>query len=67
MNGRYTRVPREIAIVQCEDVGHSVNQHGSYEPSIVHFLTRYRMLDDEATPFRIDAFSIRQLAATGLR
>jgi hypothetical protein len=51
MNSGYSRIPREIAIVQCEDVGHSVNQHGGYEAGIVHLRTRYRVPDDKATPF----------------
>jgi hypothetical protein len=64
MNSRDARVPREISIVQRENVADAVD-HQSYEPGVVHLRTRYAVADYQAAPFRMDMLTIGQETQLG--
>lgn len=53
-------IPREIPIVEREQLRDSLRQHRGDQPGVVHLDTRHRVRDDEPAPFRMNPFVVRQ-------
>lgn len=60
MDGRDPGIPRKIPIIQRENIGQAVNQHGGHEPGIMHLRARYRVAYNQPTPFHMHGFVVWQ-------
>jgi hypothetical protein len=58
-------IPKEILLIECEQVHDAVNVHRGDQPGIVHFDTDDGMDDYELAPFGMNLFRIGQEREAG--
>jgi hypothetical protein len=60
MDDRDVGVPREVPIVEREQLWNAVRQHCRDKPGIMHLNARYRARDNQPAPLGVDAAGVGQ-------